>query len=102
MSELGISQMPLAENGGDAELKMVHEVDLLQSLVDGSCTADDPVAQAATMLEGQVKLEDSLTEVQRVFDQHNVAIVIDAESIIGVIKQDRCCRVSCRPTLRKI
>ena len=87
MSELGISQMPLAENGGDAELKMVHEVDLLQSLVDGSCTADDPVAQAATMLEGQVKLEDSLTEVQRVFDQHNVAIVIDAESIIGVISK---------------
>ena len=87
MSELGISQMPLAANGGDEELKMVHEVDLLQSLVDGSCTPDDPVVQAASMLEGQVKLDDSLSEVQRVFDQHNVAVVIEAQSIIGVISK---------------
>ncbi len=87
MSELGISQMPLTETGGSAELKMIHEVDLLQSLVNGSCTPDDPVVQAASMLEGQVKLEDSLSEVQRVFDQHNVAVVIEAENIVGVISK---------------
>ena len=87
MSELGISQMPLVVNGGEGELKMVHEVDLLQSLVDRSCTPDDPVGQAATMLEGQVNLNDSLSEVQKVFDQHNVAVVIDAETIIGVISK---------------
>ena len=85
MSELGISQMPLAPNGAGTELKMIHEVDLLQSLVNGSCTPDDAVAQAATVLEGQVKLGDPLSAVQKVFNQHNVAVVIDAESIVGVI-----------------
>lgn len=33
MSELGISQMPVAEQDGKASL-MVHEMNLLQSLVD--------------------------------------------------------------------
>ena len=66
---------------------MVHEVDLLQSLVDGSCTPDDPVVQAASLLQGKVTLDDPLSAVQKVFDQHNVAIVVDAQSIIGVISK---------------
>jgi len=87
MSELGISQMPLSANGGNGELRIVHEVDLLQSLVDGSCTPDAPVEQAASLMEGQVTLNDPLSKVQRVFDEHNVAVVVDAKSVIGVISK---------------
>ena len=86
MSELGISQMPLAGNGGDNPL-MIHELDLLQSLVNGTCTPDDPVRQAASCLEGQVKMDDSLSAVQRVFDEHNVAVVIEQEDVVGVISK---------------
>ncbi|MBS36372.1 MAG: pyridoxal-5'-phosphate-dependent protein subunit beta [Thiotrichales bacterium] len=86
MSELGISQMPLSADNGDGRL-MIHEVDLLQSLVSGDCTPDDPVKKAATALRGQVLLDDSLSEVQRVFDEQNVAVVIEQEDVIGVISK---------------
>ncbi len=87
MAELGISQMPLS--GGDdsdsGDLMMIHEVDLLQSLVSGDCTPDDPVRQAAKALQGRVSLDEPLSRVQQVFDEHNVAVVMEDEAVIGVI-----------------
>ncbi len=86
MAELGISQMPLTRRNGDHHL-MIHEVDLLQSLVSGDCTLDDPVMSAAKTLQGEVVMDDPLSEVQRVFDDHNVAIVVDEGDVIGVISK---------------
>ena len=87
MADLGISQMPVQQGNGNGSMMMIHEVDLLQSLVSGECTPDDTVIRAAKALEGKVALEDSLTKVQDVFDQHNVAVVVDQEKIIGVISK---------------
>lgn len=86
MAELGISQMPLTEENGEGYL-MIHEVDLLQSLVSGDCTPDDPVMRAAKALQGEVTMDDPLSEVQRVFDEQNVAIVMDEGDVIGVISK---------------
>ena len=83
MADKGISQMPVVANGG--RLKMIHEVDLLQSLVSGKCTPEDPVGKAAKDLEGQVGVDDPLTRVQEVFDQNNVAVVIERGAVTGVI-----------------
>ena len=93
MSELGISQMPIRANDPNrpsdstdlGELMMIHEVDLLQSLVSGACTPEDDVMRAAQSLQGQVGLSDPLTRVQSIFDEENVAVVVDADAIIGVI-----------------
>jgi cystathionine beta-synthase len=87
MADLGISQMPVHQSNGNDSMMMIHEVDLLQSLVTGECTPEDTVIRAAKTLQGQVALEDSLSKVQDVFDQNNVAVVVDHEKIIGVISK---------------
>ena len=66
---------------------MIHETDLLQSLVSGECTADDPVVRAAKPLHGLVSMEDSLSKVHRIFDSDNIAVVIEDGSVIGVISK---------------
>ena len=84
MAELGISQMPVKSNG-EGRFMMIHELDLLQSLVSGKCTPDDTVDEAAKELEGEVSMDDPLTKVQSVFDADNVAIVVEKGNVIGVI-----------------
>ncbi len=87
MSDLGISQMPVEGTGGSAPLKIIHEVDLLQSLVAQECTPTDTVDHAATDLHGQVSIDDSLTAVQSVFDDENVAVVVEDGGVTGVISK---------------
>ena len=87
MSDLGISQMPVAGTAKSGPLKMIHEVDLLQSLVDKQCTPTDTVERAAADLEGQVSIDDSLTAVQSVFDDQNVAVVVEDGGVTGVISK---------------
>ncbi len=87
MSELGISQMPVKTSEDNGRLLMVHEVDLLQSLVSGECTPNDTVLKSAKPLEGQVSLDDPLTRVQAVFDQNNVAVVISDGAVAGIISK---------------
>ena len=86
MSDLGISQMPVKRNGAD-HLMIVHELDLLQGLVNGHCTLNDSVDAASMPLEGQVALDDPLNRVQDVFDQHNVAMVVKDGDVVGVISK---------------
>ncbi len=85
MSDLGISQMPLAASNGD--FKMVHEVDLLQSLVSGKCLPDDPITKTATELHGTVDIEDPLSKVQEVLTDDDVAVVVDNGNICGIISK---------------
>ena len=87
MSEMGISQMPIAQGGNGPPLKMIHEVDLLHSLVDQDCTPEDTVIRAAKDLEGQVAIGDPLTAVQSVFDDHNVAVVVEEGQVTAVISK---------------
>ena len=87
MSDLGISQMPVARSDKTGSLKMIHEVDLLQSLVDQQYTTSDTVEHAAADLGGQVGIEDSLSAVQSVFDDENVAVVVEDGDVTGVISK---------------
>jgi len=87
MSDLGISQMPVADSDDTGHLKMIHEVDLLQSLVDKHCEPTDTVDHAAADLEGCVGIDDSLTAVQTVFDDQNVAVVVEDGHVTGVISK---------------
>ena len=87
MSDLGISQMPVARSDEAGPLKMIHEVDLLQSLVDQQCTPSDTVEHAAANLGGRVGIDDSLSAVQSVFDDENVAVVVEDGDVTGVISK---------------
>jgi cystathionine beta-synthase len=87
MSDLGFSQMPVKSTDGTPALLMIHEVDLLQSLVSGQCRSEDPVLKAAKPLQGQVTLDASLVRVQKIFDDENVAIAVDDGKIVGIISK---------------
>lgn len=87
MKALGISQMPLKPDHQDLRLLMIHEIDLLESLVGAECTPDDKVLKAAKPLQGQVSPEDSLTKVQKIFDDENVAVVVEEGTITGIISK---------------
>ena len=87
MADLGISQMPIDPAGAAAPLMIIHEVDLLQSIIRGECTADGEVMRAAKPMHGIVRLDDSLAQVQKVFDDENVAMVVEDAHVIGVISK---------------
>ena len=38
-------------------------------------------------MRGQVRMDDSLSEVQKVFDDQNVALVMEQETVVGVISK---------------
>jgi len=84
MSELGISQMPVKPDESYG-LMMVHELDLLRALASGECCGDDKVIKAAAPLEGIVAIDDSLTKVQRIFDDGEVAVLIEKGTPTGII-----------------
>jgi cystathionine beta-synthase len=87
MSEMGISQMPVRASGPEQRRLMIHELDILQGLVNGACTTKDTVTRVAKALEGQVTMDDPLTKVQAVFDNHNVAVVVDKGEVVGIISK---------------
>ena len=84
MRKCGFSQMPVKRTDGRAHL-MIHELDLLQSLANRTCSPDDKLLCAASPLEGRVSPSDPLSAVQRVFDEQNIAVVLDGEDIVGII-----------------
>ena len=86
MNALGISQMPIAPTNGGPH-RMIHEADLLQSLVTGECSPTDPVERAAKPLSGRVSPDDSLSRVQRIFDDDIIVVVIDDDEIQGIISK---------------
>lgn len=86
MAELGISQMPVTTKLGESH-RLIHEMDILQGLISGECTPQDTVMPMAKRLEGEVGMDDVLSKVQSVFDEQNVAIVVDEGSIVGVISK---------------
>ena len=86
MAQLGISQMPVAgpEKG---RFLMIHEVDLLQSLLKGRCQPGDEVAACAAPLTGVVGPSDSMTRVNEILDHDEVAVVVDQNQILGIISK---------------
>lgn len=84
LSELGISQMPLRHEASVAHM-MIHEMDILQAMIQGKCTSQDPVVHVASKLEGMVALDDSISAVQRMFDDNHMAVVVDQGEIVGII-----------------
>ena len=85
---IGISQMPIRDSSDASDpMMIIHEVDLLQSMVGASAPRDCDVMQAAKPMHGMVGLDDSLAKVQEVFDDENVAMVVEDAHVVGVISK---------------
>jgi cystathionine beta-synthase len=84
MKEKGISQMPVVEDDGRA-VGMIHEMDLLNHLLEHPEQGDAPIDDLVAPLQGAVSLDAPLSSLQRIFAEDNVAVVRDGGKVIGII-----------------
>jgi cystathionine beta-synthase len=83
MKSHGISQVPVLENG---KLRgMVQEVDLLRHLVQGHGTLDSPIADLIESDYATVTPSTKVELLQGVLNDAKIAIVLDRESVVGVV-----------------
>jgi len=84
MKKHGISQLPVVEGG---KLRgLVHEVDLLRHLVQGSGTLDSAVSGLVESDYGTVTMATKVELLQGVLSEAALAIVLDnKEMVTGVI-----------------
>ena len=80
----GISQMPVLSPEG-TPIGMVHEIDLLGAIVDGTHTRDDRVEALVKPLQGVIDPDASLDQLRAVFAQDNVAVVVSSAKLLGII-----------------
>ena len=66
---------------------MVEELDILRAVASGEYTLENSAREIARPLEGQVEPSQTLDHVQSVFEDNNVAIVVDAGKIVGVVNK---------------
>jgi cystathionine beta-synthase len=81
----GISQVPVLE--GTKLRGMVHEVDLLRHLVQGSGTFDSTVADLVESDYATVTPATKVELLKGVLNDAKIAIVTDREQVIGVISK---------------
>ena len=82
MQKHGFSQLPIV-NGQGRAVGMVHESDVLGSLLSGDRNLDQPIEPAA--LQGVVSLRTPIHEVEKVLADDNVAVVIEDGRVIGIV-----------------
>jgi cystathionine beta-synthase len=81
--EHGISQMPVLE--GDALAGILTETDMLHHLVSGRVTPATSVAEIMERRVSTVGMHASASELPRIFDRGEVALVIDQQRRIEAI-----------------
>jgi len=85
MRQHGVSQIPLFDNGKCALI--VHESDLLRGLRSGEIAFDTPARKAAEPIAGVIYPKARLEELFHIFSADQVAIVVDAGQVVGVLSE---------------
>ncbi len=84
MRKHGISQMPVEDQNGRSA-GMIHEYDLLNSLVSGAKKMNDAIDAIVAPMQGVVSPGASIQALRDVFARDNVAVVKDSEKVIGIV-----------------
>jgi cystathionine beta-synthase len=82
----GVSQVPVI-NATGKPTGIVHEVDILRGLQDGSAAADTKVGTMAHSIGGLLHPKARVEELYGIFETDHVAIVIDGSTIVGVVSK---------------
>lgn len=80
----GISQMPVVTPEGEP-IGMVHEIDLLSAVVDGTTTRSDKLEGLVQPLQGVIDPEASIEQLRAVLSADNVAVVVAGNKLVGII-----------------
>jgi cystathionine beta-synthase len=83
MKRHGISQLPVVD--GDKPVAMLHEVDLLQALLEGRHELDEPVSAVMKPLAGIVTLRTPVSRLRELFAKDQVAIVKDGDQVAAIV-----------------
>src|SRR5690606_6535198 len=82
----GVSQLPVL----DAERRaigMVHEVDVLNALLEGRATKTDAVDKVMSKLEGAVAGDQPISRLREVLGSDRVAVVMEGSHVTGVLNK---------------
>ena len=80
----GISQLPVVEPG-NKPIAMLHEVDLLQALLDGRHKMDDPISGVMKPIAGIVNLRTPVSRLKELFATDHVALVKDGDQLAAIL-----------------
>lgn len=84
MKKHGISQLPVIEPG-NKPIAMLHEVDLLQALLEGRHKLDEPISAVMKPLAGVVTLRTPVSRLKELFATDHVAIVKDGDQLVSIV-----------------
>src|SRR5690606_30671988 len=84
MKKHGISQIPLLDDAGKPE-SIVHEVDILHAIRNGEAGESSPVGPLSKSPGGLIYPKARIEELFRIFETDQVALVVDANELVGVI-----------------
>ena len=84
MKKHGISQLPVIEQG-NKPIAMLHEVDLLQALLEGRHKLEEPISAVMKPLAGIVTLRTPVSRLKELFATDHVAIVKDGDRLAAIL-----------------
>jgi cystathionine beta-synthase len=70
---------------GDKPVAMLHEVDLLQALLEGRHELDEPVSAVMKPIDGVVTLRTPVSRLRELFAKDQVAIVKDDDKVAAIV-----------------
>jgi cystathionine beta-synthase len=85
MRQHGVSQIPLIERGKLNAI--VHESDVLANMQKRDFSLDAPAKTAAAPIAGLIYPKARIEELFHIFAADNVAVVVDASKVVGVISK---------------
>jgi len=80
----GISQLPVLKSDGHC-FGMIHEVDVLSTLLNGNATLDDKIDAFVQPLQGVVSVDTPVLRLNEIFNADNVAVVLDHDKVVAVV-----------------
>jgi cystathionine beta-synthase len=84
MKREGISQMPVLSPSGEP-IGMVHEIDLLSAVVDGTTNRGEKLEGLVKPLQGVLDPEATIDQLRSVLGADNVAVVVTGGKCVGII-----------------
>jgi cystathionine beta-synthase len=84
MKKHGISQLPVIE-AGNKPIAMLHEVDLLTSLLEGRHKLEEPISAVMKPLAGVVTLRTPVSRLKELFATDHVAIVKEGDKLAAIL-----------------
>jgi cystathionine beta-synthase len=84
MRKGGFSQLPVVESD-ERCVGMIHEIDLLNMLLERRASAKDPIDAFVAPLEGVVSRETPVRKLSDVFGDGRVAVVLEDSRVVGIV-----------------